>query len=100
MPIGGRVIASVNRSMALIAATLAVLTLPGVAAAQSSPDGVPAPDEAPIALLIDQSNGQVLHARSADRRFIPASITKVMTLFHAFELMAEGALSPSQTMTM
>lgn len=47
-----------------------------------------------IAYLLDISSGQVLHAREADRRFVPASITKVMTLFVAFEMIEAGELSP------
>jgi D-alanyl-D-alanine carboxypeptidase (penicillin-binding protein 5/6) len=60
---------------------------------------VPAVEEAPIALLVDLNSGQVLQEREANRRFLPASITKVMTVFTAFELMAEGKLSPKQTFT-
>ncbi len=41
-----------------------------------------------------------MHERDADRRFVPASITKVMTLFHAFELIEDGYLDPRQTFAM
>ena len=64
--------------------------------------GTPQPpneDVVPIALLVDGSSGQVLHERNADRRFMPASITKTMTAYVAFELMAEGKLDPRQTFT-
>jgi len=67
--------------------------------AQSAP-AVPSASEVPIAMLVDVTSGQVLHAREIDRRFVPASITKVMTLYHAFELIKEGKLDPSQIMTM
>ena len=60
---------------------------------------VPTEAEAPIALLIDVTSGQVLHEREADRRFVPASITKAMTTFLAFELLEEGNLDPRQVMT-
>ena len=60
---------------------------------------LPAAEEAPIALMIDMTSGQVLYSRNADRRFMPASITKVMTLFLAFELMEEGKLDPGQIIT-
>src|SRR3546814_7398686 len=53
----------------------------------------------PIVLLTDLSSGQVLYARNADRRFIPASITKVMTLFTAFEMIDGGKLKPQQVLT-
>lgn len=60
---------------------------------------VPSDSEAPIAMLVDISSGQVLHQREANRRFVPASMTKAMTTFLAFELMAEGTLQPAQIMT-
>ena len=56
-------------------------------------------DEVPIVLLVDATSGQVLYERNADRRFAPASITKAMTAFTAFELMEEGRLDPRQTFT-
>lgn len=61
---------------------------------------IPPAQGAPVALLIDVSSGQVLHARNPDRRFIPASVTKVMTLYLAFELIDEGQLALAQVMTM
>ena len=71
----------------------------GLAVAQDAPEvGIPSDAEAPIAILVDVSSGQVLHAREADRRFVPASMTKAMTTFLAFELMGEGLLDPKQLM--
>jgi D-alanyl-D-alanine carboxypeptidase (penicillin-binding protein 5/6) len=70
--------------------------------AVDTPAAIPAipPSElAPIALLVDLSSGQELTERDADRRFVPASITKVMTLFVAFELLDSGKLSPAQIFT-
>lgn len=61
---------------------------------------VPTAAEAPVALLVDLGSGQVLHARSPDRRFMPASVTKVMTLYLAFELIAAKRLDPSQVFMM
>lgn len=60
----------------------------------------PSASEAPIAILVDVTSGQVLHEREPDRRFVPASMTKVMTLFHAFELIDQGALDTRQSFTM
>ena len=92
------------------AALLVAVTTWGMEHANAQPTvqtarDVPAPaipsiEDAPIALLVDLSGGQVLHARNADRRFVPASITKAMTLYHAFELIEEGRLDPRQTITM
>jgi serine-type D-Ala-D-Ala carboxypeptidase (penicillin-binding protein 5/6) len=82
---------------------LAALALPVGAAARTG-DAVrvapPTPEEAPVALLVDITSGQVLHARNPDRRFMPASVTKVMTLFLAFELIEQGKLDPRQVFTM
>jgi serine-type D-Ala-D-Ala carboxypeptidase (penicillin-binding protein 5/6) len=61
---------------------------------------VPTAAEAPVALLVDLTNGQVLHAREPDRRFMPASVTKVMTLYLAFELIEAGKLDPAQVFSM
>lgn len=73
------------------------MTRASAAVAQAAP--IPAGD-APIALLVDISSGQVLHARNAQRRFVPASITKTMTAFVAFELMEAKRLSPKTQFTM
>jgi serine-type D-Ala-D-Ala carboxypeptidase (penicillin-binding protein 5/6) len=48
----------------------------------------------PIVLLVDLSSGALLAERNAQRRFVPASITKAMTLFVAFELIQQGKLDP------
>lgn len=61
---------------------------------------VPTSAEAPVALLVDLGSGQVLHARRPDARFMPASVTKVMTLYLAFELIAQRRLDPAQVFTM
>lgn len=59
----------------------------------------PVPDDIPIAMLVDLSSGQVLYARNIDRRFVPASITKAMTVYSAFDLIEQGKLRPEQTFT-
>lgn len=82
----------------MLAAVAAVAAQPAVA--RTTPDvAPPSPEDAPIAYLLDLTSGQVLLAREADRRFMPASITKVMTTFLAFEWMEEGKLLPQQTFT-
>ncbi|MEM7778938.1 MAG: D-alanyl-D-alanine carboxypeptidase family protein [Pseudomonadota bacterium] len=67
--------------------------------AQAEP-AVPSVEDAPIAILVDVTSGQVLFSRDADRRFVPASITKAMTLLTAFEKIEEGTLDPSQSFVM
>ncbi|MGB3806097.1 MAG: D-alanyl-D-alanine carboxypeptidase family protein [Erythrobacter sp.] len=84
-----------------VIAVAAAFTLNPTANAQAQPEPqVPSAQDAPIALLVDVTSGQVLHARHPDRRFVPASITKTMTLFHAFELIEEGRIDPRQTYTL
>lgn len=62
--------------------------------------GVPTAQDVPVAFLADMGTGQVLYARDAERRFVPASVTKVMTIFLTFELLGEGRLKPDQVFTM
>ena len=78
----------------------ALLALAPLAAAEPIVPAIPAAEDAPIALLVDLSSGQTLYAREADRRFMPASITKVMTTYVAFERMAQGRLFQQQVTTM
>lgn len=63
-------------------------------AGRANPAPVPAPVSAqiPVALLVDLSTGQTLYSREAQRRFVPASVTKVMTAYTAFKLVEEGKL--------
>lgn len=79
-----------------LSAAAALLTGAPLAAAQPIVPAIPSADDAPIALLVDVSSGQTLYAREPDRRFMPASITKVMTTYLAFERMAQGKLFPEQ----
>ena len=74
-----------------------MLALPTNLSAQSSQrPAPPTPEQAPIAYMIDLSSGQTLYARDIDRRFVPASITKVMTTLVAFDMLADGKLRPDQ----
>jgi len=45
------------------------------------------------ALVIDARTGEVLHARNADTRLHPASLTKMMTLYIAFQAVERGEIS-------
>ena len=45
------------------------------------------------ALVMDARNGKVLHASNADTRLHPASLTKMMTLYIAFEAIENGEIS-------
>ncbi len=68
---------------------LVALPTPGVApvVAQSSDNSRYA------AVVVDAATGEVLFGRHADSRRYPASITKVMTLYLAFEALAAGKVS-------
>jgi D-alanyl-D-alanine carboxypeptidase len=45
------------------------------------------------AFVVDARTGEVLHARNADTRLHPASLTKMMTLYIAFEAIERGEIS-------
>jgi len=60
-----------------------------------SANAAPASPEIPVILLVDLSTGQTLFSREPQRRFMPASVTKVMTAYTAFKLIDEGKLSPA-----
>ncbi|NNK65789.1 MAG: D-alanyl-D-alanine carboxypeptidase [Rhodobacteraceae bacterium] len=45
------------------------------------------------AMVIDARSGEVLHSRNADTRLHPASLTKMMTLYVAFEAVERGQIS-------
>jgi D-alanyl-D-alanine carboxypeptidase len=65
----------------------------------SASPAVAAPmDEARYAaIVIDARSGEVLYAKRADSPRYPASITKVMTLYLAFDALATGRLKPTDT---
>lgn len=74
----------------------ALVACPAIAAPVPLVPAPPSAEDAPIALLVDLSSGQTLFAREEDRRFMPASITKVMTTYLAFERLAQGKLFRQQ----
>ena len=51
------------------------------------------------AVVMDARNGEVLHSRNADTRLHPASLTKMMTLYIAFEAVKNGQISLDDTVT-
>lgn len=63
---------------------VALVVLPGAAAARYA------------SIVIDASTGDVLHEINADTRNYPASLTKMMTLYLAFEALDKGRLQPKQ----
>ncbi len=51
------------------------------------------------AIVVDASTGEVLFARHADSRRYPASVTKVMTLYLAFEALEKGTATLDDVIT-
>ena len=51
------------------------------------------------ALVMDARTGEVLHARNADTRLHPASLTKMMTLYIAFEAVEHGEITMDTMVT-
>ena len=89
--------ASLRRGLVALLA-VAVLTLvptPGVMAPVAQSD-----DNARYAaIVVDAASGEVLFARHADARRYPASITKVMTMYMAFDALAEGKVKLDDVLT-
>jgi D-alanyl-D-alanine carboxypeptidase len=50
------------------------------------------------AIVLDSDQGRVLYAEDADARRHPASLTKMMTLYLAFEALGKGDISLQQTL--
>lgn len=53
----------------------------------------------PVVLLVDVNSGRILLAQQPDRRFAPASMAKVMTVFVALEEIKAGRLSAKRKYT-
>lgn len=77
--------------MPVIALLAAVLS----PALNAAPDLVPAPPQLPATswLLIDHDSGRVLVEHEADARVEPASITKIMTVYVAFNALRNDSIN-------
>ena len=51
------------------------------------------------AMVMDARSGEVLHSRNADTRLHPASLTKMMTLYVAFQAVEHGELTMDTVIT-
>lgn len=78
----------------LTALSALLLLAAGARAAAPAPPPEVAP--IPVSILVDLGSGQVLHAHQPDLPFVPASVTKVMTAYTAFEQIKRGTLKPEQ----
>ena len=79
-------------SLVLIAALAVVPTTPALVAQSTE-------NTRYAAIVVDAESGEVLFARHADSRRYPASITKVMTLYLAFEALTEGKVKLDDVIT-
>ncbi|MBW8881475.1 MAG: D-alanyl-D-alanine carboxypeptidase, partial [Asticcacaulis sp.] len=52
------------------------------------------------AIVVDAVSGEVFYAAKADSARYPASLTKIMTLYMAFDALAQGTLKPDDTIVM
>jgi D-alanyl-D-alanine carboxypeptidase (penicillin-binding protein 5/6) len=86
-------------AFALIAALATGLGAPTLATAQVPYLSIPASEPKYAAIVVDANTGEVLFAKRADSPRYPASITKVMTLYLAFEAISEGRLKPTDLIT-
>ena len=55
--------------------------------------------QARAAFVLDQATGTVLLAKNADEALPPASMSKLMTIYMAFEAIAQGRLSIDEELT-
>ncbi len=88
-----------NIAKAIAGSLLAVGVIAPSLAQNDIEAALPSPDDAPIAMLYDLQSGRTLFARDTDRRFAPASITKVMTTYVAFDKLRAGDAAPKQQIT-
>jgi D-alanyl-D-alanine carboxypeptidase (penicillin-binding protein 5/6) len=85
-------------SVALVAASVGFAT-PAFAQLPSVGADIPAPPIAARAyLLFDAGSGQVLAQQAANDRFEPASLTKLMTAYLAFQALRDKKLTLTQTL--
>ena len=85
----GHMVYIVRRSMTMVAILFAAVFLLATApTAQANPKY--------SSIVLDMDTGKVLHSSRADKKLYPASLTKMMTLYMAFEAIKTGRLSLDQ----
>jgi D-alanyl-D-alanine carboxypeptidase (penicillin-binding protein 5/6) len=103
-PIQGRVVTRLRRIVLGGSAALVLAFATPSAARWSIETGPPYthPEETtniPVVLLVDVDSGRTLLQHDSRRRFAPASMAKVMTVFVALEEMKAGRLAPTRKYT-
>lgn len=86
--------ALIRRGLLSLLLAVAVTMTPATPPLAQSPD-----NSRYAAIVVDAESGEVLFARHADSRRYPASITKVMTLYLAFEALSEGKIKLDDVIT-
>ena len=84
-----------KRMIAAVLTALAIL-LPMMRVGAAAP---PIEVDAPAAILIEQSTGEILYEKNAHEALPPASVTKVMTLLLVMEALEDGRISWEDTVT-
>ncbi len=87
-------------TLGLAAATALAPVMTTAAQAQIPYLQLPATQPKYAAIVVDATSGEVLYAKRADSPRYPASITKVMTLYLAFEALAAGRIKLSDPVVM
>jgi D-alanyl-D-alanine carboxypeptidase (penicillin-binding protein 5/6) len=81
-----------GRRLALVSLSCIALAAPLGATAQTPDYRVPTSEPKTTAIVMDANTGEILYAERADSLRYPASVTKVMTFYLAFEALASGRL--------
>ena len=79
---------------------LLICCMPWFVSAQPDPGPLPAPPQlaAKSYLLFDYSSKQILASKDGDARMEPASLTKLMTAYLAFDAIRHGTISLNQSL--
>jgi D-alanyl-D-alanine carboxypeptidase (penicillin-binding protein 5/6) len=80
------------RRFARLSAAIAALAAPLTAVAQTPDHRVPSTEPKTTSIVMDANTGEVLFSERADSPRYPASVTKVMTFYLAFEALAAGRI--------
>ncbi|WKL57188.1 D-alanyl-D-alanine carboxypeptidase [Asticcacaulis sp. ZE23SCel15] len=84
---------------ALIATLICLMMVIGFASAARAQD-LSEQSARYAAIVVDAQSGEVFYASRADSQRYPASLTKIMTLYMAFEAISMGELKPTDLITM
>ncbi len=83
-----------NLKVLLTIAVGAAVVAPAIAAP------LPFETKAPVAYLIDLSSGAILYSKGADKKILPASMVKIMTVYQAFRLVEQRKFKLADSFTM